>query len=288
MRIPDAVKKCVVFIGIEAQIEHVPAIIYLGTGFIVSVKSTIGRMSFIYLVTARHIVASIAERDFYIRANTKDGKSSVFKAGVDSKWWFHPKEDSSADVAAFPLLIPNDIAKTLDYVAIPTTALLTDDDMEKGGIGEGDEVFIVGLFSYHSGSNKNLPIVRTGNIAMISDEPVQTRKFGNMEAYLIEARSIGGLSGSPVFVAKQTGNRKWSISPLGLVHGHWDIGPEKIIDVTAEDTAKRAGVNTGIAIVVPAKKILETVSREELSAQRARLEAAYIAKHSPTTDCPPP
>ena len=85
MRIPDAVKKCVVFIGIEAQIEHVPAIIYLGTGFIVSVKSTIGRMSFIYLVTARHIVASIAERDFYIRANTKDGKSSVFKAGVDSR-----------------------------------------------------------------------------------------------------------------------------------------------------------------------------------------------------------
>jgi hypothetical protein len=284
MRIPDAVKKCVVFIGVEVQREHGREIIYLGTGFIVSVKSSVKRMSFLYLVTARHIVANIAERDYYIRANTKDGKSCVFKAGASSKWWFHPKEDSSADVAVFPLLLPNDIAKTLDYVAIPTTGLLTDDDMEKEGIGEGDEVFIVGLFSYHFGSNKNLPIVRSGNIAMISEEPVQTRKFGDMEAYLIEARSIGGLSGSPVFVAKPKENKKWLICPLGLVHGHWEIGPEKIIDVTTEDISKQAGVNTGIAIVVPAKKILETVNREELSAQRAKLEAAYITKHSPAPD----
>ncbi len=37
-----------------------------------------------------------------------------------------------------------------------------------------------------------------GNIAMMPDEPVRT-SIGMMESYLIEVRSIGGLSGAPRF-----------------------------------------------------------------------------------------
>jgi hypothetical protein len=49
------------------------------------------------------------------------------------------------------------------------------------------------------GRHQNVPIVRVGNFASYPAEQIQTG-FGRMDAFLIEARSIGGLSGSPVFV----------------------------------------------------------------------------------------
>jgi hypothetical protein len=60
------------------------------------------------------------------------------------------------------------------------------------------------LRAHHTGDLKNVPIVRVGNLASYPSEQIQTRAFGRMEAYLIEARSIGGLSGSPVsFILEQ-------------------------------------------------------------------------------------
>ena len=43
-----------------------------------------------------------------------------------------------------------------------------------------------------------MPILRMGNLAAYPQERVQVEGV-EMDAYLIEARSIGGLSGSPVF-----------------------------------------------------------------------------------------
>jgi hypothetical protein len=56
-----------------------------------------------------------------------------------------------------------------------------------------------------TGRKRNIPIVRTGNISMIPSEKVpgiQIRRGESVESevYLIEARSVGGLSGSPVFI----------------------------------------------------------------------------------------
>jgi len=64
--------------------------------------------------------------------------------------------------------------------------------------GVGDEVVTVGLYTSHYGVDKNIPVVRVGNIAALPDEPVLTSS-GYVRAYLIETRSIAGLSGSPVF-----------------------------------------------------------------------------------------
>ena len=57
----------------------------------------------------------------------------------------------------------------------------TDSVIEKEGIGIGDEIFITGLFGYHPGAKKNIPIVRIGHIAAIPEEPIKTEfsgKFG--------------------------------------------------------------------------------------------------------------
>jgi len=90
-----------------------------------------------------------------------------------------------------------------------------------------------------------------------------------MEAYLVEARSLGGLSGSPVFVnlgfvRNVSGEVKFASGGsgifylLGLMHGHWD----RLVPVTlASDEIQVESVNMGITIVAPAKKILEVINQ---------------------------
>ena len=114
----------------------------------------------------------------------------------------------------------------------------------------GSPVGLTGLFVHHHGSSRNIPIVRSGNIAAMPDEPVSTKR-GLMTAFLIEVRSIGGLSGSPVFAegVAETG-------VIGLVHGHFDQrgnDPDSLIQDIDQPSEEK--LNAGIAIVVPADKI---------------------------------
>jgi hypothetical protein len=292
MRIPDNLKKCVVFIGIKEPQESMEQMRYIGTAFIVSVPSSIvPKSSFIFLVTAKHVARKIEKKECYLRVNLKSGKSEIFGLGNIS-WFFHPDEVRPTDVAVYPFALEKDVLKQIDFEAIPIVSFLTDETRIKQGIGEGDEVFMVGLFSKHTGNQKNLPIVRTGTIAMISDEPIQTQKFGSIEAYLIESRSIKGLSGSPVFVLKPNGIQigKHTVPSsivtlhfLGLMHGHWDLKPGESVEVDDAEGGEDS-INVGIAIVIPAKHILETINCDGLMKFRESQEANWIAKNSPTPD----
>jgi hypothetical protein len=204
-------------------------------------------------------------------------------------WFYHPDEVRPSDVAVYPFALPKEELNRIDFEAIPMTSFLSDKVRIQQNIGEGDDVFMVGLFSRHTGNQKNLPIIRMGTIAMISDEPIQTQKFGSIEAYLIEARSIKGLSGSPVFVLKQNGIQ---IGPhvvpssvvtmhfLGLMHGHWDLKPGESVDMEDAQGGEES-VNVGIAIVIPAKQILETINHKDFVKWRERQEADWAARNSP-------
>jgi hypothetical protein len=88
----------------------------------------------------------------------------------------------------------------VDLVPIGVELFATSEKIREHDIGIGDALFCTALFSRFVGTAKNLPIVRMGVIALMPDEPVPTKKFGNVEAFLIEIRSLGGLSGSPVFL----------------------------------------------------------------------------------------
>jgi hypothetical protein len=132
----------------------------------------------------------------------------------------------------------------------------TPEMMRSNEVALGDEVFVSGLFRHHYGTNRNIPIVRVGNLAAMDEEKVSTRTLGLIDAYLIEARSTGGLSGSPVFVnlgihrmiggkIKQVSGDRPMFFLLGLVHGHYDI------PLGDAGTGSNESVNAGIAIVVP-------------------------------------
>jgi hypothetical protein len=109
-------------------------------------------------------------------------------------WCLHPT-DPTVDVA----VLPCNIEPEMDVLSISTKHFWSPSANGDQKIGIGDEVFFPGLFTYAPGHRRNIPILRHGNLAMLPDEPIQVDS-GFAEVYLIEARSIGGISGSPVFV----------------------------------------------------------------------------------------
>ena len=275
MRVPDEVRQCVVFIGLPVTIPDAQqGIRFQGTAFFVSVPSESEQgWNYVYLVTAKHVAMKLAGQTFVVRINTKNGKSAHV-IGEGTQWWYHTT-DESVDVALIPFLPPEEF----EYKHIPSPMFLSDEMMRDKKIGTGDEVFVTGLFAHLTGAARNLPIVRMGNIAMMPGEPVPTKEFGDIEAYLIEARSIGGVSGSPVFVFKS--NRYYL---LGLMHGHWDIPPQSKNDAMRVDEDTYGQVNMGIAIVVPAKKILEVLNQSKLVEMRRVWDERGRKEKMPTPD----
>lgn len=208
---------------------------------------------------------------FFLRINTKNGKSEFLKS--EGKRWFTHPTDAFVDVAVLPWAPP---LEKYDFKCVSVSSFLSDETVQKEGIGVGDEVFIAGLFAHISGSSRNLPIVRMGNIAMMPDEVIPT-ELGDIEAYLVEARSIGGLSGSPAFVRKTVPLGVGGFYLLGLMHGHWDIPAKSKNDLLMNDDLF-GKVNMGIAIVVPAKKILEVLNHPELVKMREQQEKDVLPK----------
>lgn len=259
MRVSDDYLRCAVFIGAASGEKFLPR----ATGFIVSCGEE--GYNFWHLVTAEHVVSGMMERKepMYLRARFMNGDSGAMRIPSDA-WFYHPDERKITDVAVTPLLtdwIREDGLKvTLNQSAVPIPEMDGSNIVETLRVGE--EIAIIGLFISHYGREHNTPIVRNGNIAMLKGDPIRTRYKGFMEGYLVEARSIGGLSGSPVFVNLQgngLGIRRNYL--IGLMHGHFDIA-----DLSADAVADMigGGINTGVGVVVPIRDIIETLNHPDL------------------------
>jgi hypothetical protein len=243
-------------------------------------------------VTAKHNLEAIQKRTaakkadgkVYLRYNEGDA-GVTFKDTDPSDWYFHPTEPDKVDVAVLPITGPSEM-NVLAFLL--TKGEIADKELIAAKqIGPGDEIFITGLFLYHPGADKNLPVIRVGTIAGMPEEPVLSKwsKPHGMDAYLIEARSIGGLSGSPVFVnigpTSETNRREGRFYILGLVHGHWNYPvPDADYLDTFEDDASdnEKWINAGIAMVVPITKILEVIHQPRLAELRRRFVEEEISK----------
>ncbi len=279
MQIPDEIRKCVVFICYKIAEGTQLA----GTAFFVSVPLEIPGFQVVYLITAKHIIEGIRERSIdqkvYVRMNLKSEPAQLIQTSIEN-WIFHPKE-SNVDVAVLNWAPPQDI---FDYRIVPLVMTATEEVIKREEIGVGDDVFLTGLFANHYGLQRNLPIIRIGNIASMPEEKVHTETLGDIDAYLVEARSIGGLSGSPVFAyigtmrrigtTMQMGRQGPLFFWLGLMHGHFDLSKLEM-DNLIEDSLTNLTINMGIAIVVPVWKILEVMNQEAfMKARKAALREA--------------
>lgn len=286
MIVPDEIRKCVVFVGYRLPNGEMSL---QGTAFftIRQIDITGFDVGFVHLVTAAHVIQNISKKDNFdgailLRANMKDGTASIIETDVNA-WRFHPTE-TEVDVAVLPFAGP--LTEMTDAKVIPYSMFFNDEIREREVIGLGDEVFLTGLFVNHYGRQRNIPIVRAGNIAALPEEKVYSR-FGIFDAYLIEARSIGGLSGSPVFLhlgfdrkfekdklLMGTGQRLGTYFLLGLMHGHYKAPLPSDDQLALTDAAllEEEAVNMGIAIVVPSEKILETLEQPMIREQENMIE----------------
>lgn len=277
MRISDEVTRCVVFISRMEVIDQEDGQTrrewtdYRGTGFIVSMPYA-GTLGCLHLVTAKHVALAVSKGDACFGINAKDGLVR-WMVSSDTPWFYHPT-DPSVDVAVMPMASANIAAYR--YASVPIEMFVSEDDLDRGVYGLGDEVATTGLFKPFPGDNSLLqPIVRMGNISMLAKGRLAHPQYGSIEAHLVEGRSIGGLSGSPVFTRQTIAmgvmdtlgqelklNGLSSVAKLfGLVSGHWDIP-------ASFDQPESRPINAGISIVVPSSKILEVLYGPELTAMR--------------------
>jgi hypothetical protein len=147
------------------------------------------------VVTNKHVIDEVDEVKGIptVRLNTITGGTNSIE--LDRKFWITHKDGDDIAVCPIPL---NFMYQAAIYF-IPSNKLLTKKLIEDFEIGPGDDVFVIGRFVNHEGKQRNLPSARFGNIAQMPWEPIE---FGGLsqESFLVEARSIAGYSGSPVFV----------------------------------------------------------------------------------------
>lgn len=302
MLAPPEIRKCVVFLaGKNAETGKMKV---GGTAFCVGVPIPPLTGYVGYLVTAKHCIDSIKNNEktdgkIYLRVNFANGLTDFVETSPKD-WHFHPAALSSVagcervDVAVYQA--PFGSGWDVRFWTMAEDSFVDKALIDKEKIGPGDEVLIAGLFTQRFGESKNIPVVRIGNIAAMDDEPITTKWSDGhpMEVYLIEARSIRGLSGSPAFVnigipphlVQMAHRGHGTCYLLGLVHGHFGF-PVPDTDASLDegtDSAETNKINTGIAMVIPARKIYETLQLPELKTARQVIIDDEMRKRSESAE----
>jgi hypothetical protein len=266
VRFPDPGLKCVIYIGEVLQSRFQ----LRGTGFLVQVQRQDGPIY--YIVTAHHVIRRMKKpNEFVIRLNHSDGKARQLRNKGFYRWWRHPTDDS-VDAAVFPW---GSGSAGYPFKLFPTERFVTEELATARMIGVGDEIYAVGLFRQRAGISRVTPIVRTGHIAMMASERTPTANYGDAFMHLIEAFSLKGMSGAPVFVHETVSVPIHDPGPddppflcgigniflLGLLHGILPVPVAKELQGAIDPTQMW---HTGISQVVPANQILDILNQPEL------------------------
>jgi hypothetical protein len=297
VNISEDTRKCVAFLGARRKGKFVP----LATVFFVSY--TQGQHQFNHIVTAEHVVSGILTKgeEMWMRANVVGGDTAEIPIPPHA-FFFHPNADNEpTDVAVAPIgtgYVNQTSGETIQldvraFALNGENSFAPTEEFKEKHMGLGKEIVTVGLFRSHYGHNRNIPVIRVGNIAAKPEEPVFTKYTGYIDAYLVEARSIAGLSGSPVFaiidsslyfssvLAARKELEGQKVALVGLMHGHFDV-KNLNEDVITEDGS--ASVHTGMGVVVPTKKIIETLEHPDLIKARKDLVASLRSESGKTAD----
>jgi hypothetical protein len=293
VRISDDVRKTVVFLGFRISGKDGESESrFGGTGFFVTYPGAPDHptLRISYLVTARHVAEELVG-PFVVGLNNSLGDLQL--CDVDAAVWsYHP--DPEVDVAVTPM----GFVEGADWKQLPFEWFADNEDSSLfSRFGVGDLVYIVGLYRLFPGRVKISPVVHTGHVAMAPDEeiPVRNRRTGKIagsRGYLIEAQTLEGLSGSPVFVrytnptAMSSGIGRVvaytdTVYLLGLWQGAWDGMAEDTL--AAEFGRSEMRVPVGMGITIPARRILEVLELPSLKIGREEVVKRHFAATAATT-----
>jgi|SRR5437764_129268 len=245
------------------------------SGFLVSVPLAMNQeCGQAYAVTNKHVIESCPKKSVVLRLNNSSGEASTISVRKE-QWHLHPMTDVAITDIDFAI-------RDYRYTTIPTELFATKERIEAERITHGDDVFMIGRFVAHAGKRKNLPSIRFGNISMMPSEPIRVGRQILPEAYLVESRSIGGYSGSPVFVWILPGcNRQpleFGVTYYSHMRGPWLLGIdcghiETTEQIRNKDGTKSIGTvtfNSAMAATVPVWSLFDLFNEQSLVESRTR------------------
>lgn len=275
--IPPDYKKPVVYISLR---DDKGVFQPEGTGFFVYMQSEDSLISFLYLITAKHVIqrqsSDYFPSDIEVRINSNDGLSKsiripLYQKGKLKNVFFH--NDATVDLAAIPIA-PN--IEVFNYKAIPTTMFFpSKESLDSSYVKEGTDVFYTGMFSNYQGYKKVSPIVRFGKVAMMPEERILWEKDSEQsELLLIETTTFGGNSGSPLFCYGSPLSINGTLTVnnmeprlLGVIKGYYN--EKKSLDfVSASASIPVATVNVGVTAVIPSYFLFQLLELPEVKALR--------------------
>jgi hypothetical protein len=236
--------------------------VQLGTAFLVG-----NRTDGVFVISNRHVFDN--RETVILRVHQADNRPSVLflvhlrTSSGTPLWIGHP--DSRVDIAAVKLSL--DSAITLNDVEPRITTIQFSLFADSSDVVEGDDVFFIGFPLGLRTTDNSYPLLRAGTVALLPTEDflvTASQDTIGKDIYLLDAMSIGGSSGSPVFM-KPGLNRPvrepglWGnvtkSKLIGILSGH-------VVDLQPVSTPSGKGVasgNAALAIVHPASQILETI-----------------------------
>lgn len=281
MRVNDRMMHLIVYVG---HAGTGPFVAY-GTGFLM-VKQ-LNDFMFQHIVTAKHVIDAIPGNTVHIRVNNHEGKARVIET-TRAHWLSHP--NPAIDVAVCASRIPQDQYAIGHFDIEDRAFVYRPQPGNQHVFCIGDPVQVMGMFVKRMGEAANLPILRTGTIAAMPVEKIHTT-YGFHHAYLIEVRSIDGLSGSPVIAIPeptQVFDGKWGLADkpnpklIGMLLGHDNTyNPHDRVEIASPGNDKSGSevivpMNTGIGIVLPVEYVAEAIDQPAL--QKLREDGAMRAK----------
>ena len=277
-RIPDKMLECVFYLYPSlSSAEQGEG--FGGCGFLILVPFERAMKNHLYAVTNQHVIDA---GSLTLRISTSD-RGLLFLDSDDRKWFRHPDGD---DIAILLIDVPDHFSCTA--MILPESGVVTKDLIKQYDIGIGEEAFSVGRLVDHDGKQKHAPVVRFGNIAQMPSEKIRQDHGFLQESYLVESRSMGGSSGSPVFTyippwavrpgKKEVGSSYYGPWLLGVNWGHlmkW----QPVCDAAGRPLmphGTQIPLNTGMMAVVPAWKLLEVINHPIAVAERKAEEERIL------------
>lgn len=275
--IPSEFKKTVVFIFIR---DGNDSIVPNGTGFFVSKPfPSDSTMSFIYLVTAKHVIQDSKTNKFfneiYIRINKKKSNFDTIPLKLIMPDGVAFEAEKDIDLAVIPLA--PDIIK-YDYGPVPEELLFkTRSEFDSSYVKVGTNIFYCGLFSPYLGYNSNSPIVRFGRISLLpTEEILWDNADAKQDLFLVETTTYGGNSGSPLFSYntpfKFNGGINVGSSNVklaGIIKGY--SGEKTPVEYIKASMNLMYTSNIGITAVVPSYLLYQIIEGNNLKNVRERI-----------------
>lgn len=270
--IPPFFLDCIVAIGFTQNGE----VRYGATGFlfgylIKDAPTPQDKQYHIYLVTSRHVFQGHAKA--FLRFNpSTDEPARVYDLDLrdaQGNVLWHASSDPNIDIAVQSINV-----KLLKEHSIQLAFFLSDQhvllrpDATTVGLTEGDGVFILGFPMGEVGKERNYITVRQGVIARVRDTLV-----GAANDFLVDAFIFPGNSGGPVVTRPEA----IAITDTRAIDRAWLIGVVSSYvpyqDVAISQQTNRPRIifeeNSGLAVVVPIDRVVETVIELEQLRQQA-------------------